>query len=124
MDTTDFFLYLLAALRLRGIQFLDTREDRHHRMFEVVVESLGEQRIAGRRLVFIPGPFSGQYRELDAALVSLQSGGYVQGGLAGTEISMSPGRARAVLKPLPESERELFAELAKVADGYFRIPSQ
>jgi hypothetical protein len=118
MSLDDFFRGLLAALRLQGIEFVETRGDSHHARFRRVVETLRTRSTQFPRLprTFVASPFTGRYRELDEALVQLQCGflGAQNPFYPGVHLDISEPRARHILDNYEEPEKEVFAKLAQV----------
>jgi hypothetical protein len=117
MSQDDFFRGLLAALRLKGAQFIDTRGGLHHEHFERVVEELEEHYIEFPELprTFTPSPFTGRYRELDEALVQLQCGllGAQNPFYPGVRLDISEVRAKNILMGYPEEQQQFFHKLAQ-----------
>jgi hypothetical protein len=110
MTRDDLFRGLLAALRERGVEFIDTREDDHHARFQRVVEMLDEVREEFPNVpsTFIPSPFTGRYREFLGA----QNPFY-----PGVNLDISKQRAHRILANYKTEEQQLFANLASVYLG-------
>ena len=121
MTRDDLFRGLLAALRERGVEFIDTREDDHHARFQRVVEMLDEVREEFPNVpsTFIPSPFTGRYREFDDALLRLQRGllGAQNPFYPGVNLDISKQRAHRILANYKTEEQQLFANLASVYLG-------
>lgn len=123
MKRDDFFRGLFAALRLRGLEFVDTQEDRHHARFTKVASLLRERRADFPEVpqAFVPSPFTSRYRELDDALLRLQRG------LLGAKNPFYPGLylhikqpvAQEILNEYTPEQRKLFLDLA---DAYQSAP--
>ncbi|MCY2987114.1 MAG: hypothetical protein NTY19_04500 [Planctomycetota bacterium] len=122
MNRDDLFRGLLAALRLQGIKFIDTRNDLHHDRFRQVVELLGEcaAEFPCVPSTFIPSPFTGRYRELDDALLRLQRGllGAQNPFYPGVNLDISESRAERILATFSPEQRELFVRLANAYLGH------
>lgn len=116
MNRDDFFRGLLSALRLEGLEFIDTRNDDHHARFQRVVELLKDHEEAFVDLPhsFFPSPFTGRYREFDDALLRLQRGllGAQNPFYPGVNVDISENRARRILEGFPQEQRTVFRELA------------
>ena len=76
----DFFAGLIAALRLEGVEFIETRDNVHHEHFRKVaglLEDLSRKNEPGTDELpglFRPTVATGLYGEWDDALLSLQEG--------------------------------------------------
>jgi hypothetical protein len=118
-----FYNAFLAALRLKGVTFVDTRGDVHHKQFSMAVELLMKARIEGD-----PGAqsvprtisssmFTGRFKKLDDALLRAQSGGQVSAPnpyYVTAELTMSEARARQALERFSDEERSLLERMADV----------
>jgi hypothetical protein len=121
MTAERFFTGFVAALREAGVDFVDTRDDAHHKKFQAVVDRLRETRGAGQpgaaRMprTFMPTQVTGRYRELDDALLSLQRGVLSAPNpyYPGIDLKMSRDRAARRLSRFSDEERALFEELAE-----------
>lgn len=120
LSNEEFFRAFLAALRLRGADFIDTRYDRHHARFAMTVIRLHEARARGAFAAatmpraLVPSPFTGRYREFDDALIKLQRGllGAQNPYYPGIQLIVTPDRANAILARLPDDICQLIGELA------------
>jgi hypothetical protein len=116
MNRDDLFRGLLAALRLNGKTFIDTRNDVHHDRFRNVVAVLAEcrEQFPDVPSTFIPSPFTGRYRELDDALLRLQRGllGAQNPFYPGVNLDISESRAERILAAFAPEQRELLLRLA------------
>lgn len=121
MNRDDFFRGLLSALRLDGLEFIDTRNDDHHTRFQRVVELLRahEADFADLPNFFFPSPFTGRYREFDDALLRLQRGllGAQNPFYPGVNVDISENRARRILESFPQEQQTVFRRLAGVYLG-------
>lgn len=76
----EFFSGLIAALRLNGVDFIETRENIHHEQFGEVAKALEDLREADEAgTEDLPGLFrptvaTGLYGEWDDALLAMQQG--------------------------------------------------
>jgi hypothetical protein len=121
MTRDDLFRGLLAALREKGIQFIDTRNDDHHSRFQSVVDVLTAERNQFPDIpsTFVPSPFTGRYREFDDALLRLQRGllGAQNPFYPGVNLDITLERAHKILQGYREEEKELFSRLASAYRG-------
>lgn len=114
---------LLAALVLLGERVVVTKNDEHHRRFERVVEELEgarEEGVEGASTMpdaLRANGVTGRFRELDAALSRLQSGGMI--GAANPlypeiELKAGPQTAKALLgRFYTQEQSRLFCRLAE-----------
>lgn len=115
----------IAGLRLRGHEFVDTRDDDHHRRLTAALALLSEARReedpgAGRMPRGIrPSPFTGRYSGFDRALLVAQETG-ASGSrnpyYPGAELQMSEQRAGRVLADLSAEERDLLVRMVEAFD--------
>ena len=116
----------LAGLRLRGHQFVDTREDDHHRRFAAAVEVLNQahahSELCAVRMPegILPSPFTRRFPGLDQALLNAQETG-TSGArnpyYLGADLAVSEDRARRVLSTLSPEERELVDRMVAAFDA-------
>src|SRR5712692_3768805 len=99
MSSDQFFRGLLAAMRLAGREFIDTRKDNHHMRFEAAMEFLAKLGGVDMPHPFIPSPFTGTYREFDDALLQMQRGllGAQNPFYPGIALHLSSERAQSIL---------------------------
>lgn len=118
MRLEDFFQTLFAALRIHGLEFIDTRGDRHQALFSRVADWLYEHPKDADRLgvYFFPSPFNGRYADFDAELLKKQVGllGAKNPFYPGIHLQFSPERAETILQENTPENRELFRKLAEV----------
>lgn len=118
MTRDDVFRGLLAALRLKEIKYIDTRNDAQHVAFRRVVDALKDSvtQHPGVPITFVPSPFTGRYRELDEALLQLQRGllGAQNPFYPGVNVKLSPERAQRILQEYSTEEQKLFFNLASI----------
>lgn len=125
----DFFTGLIAALRLRGVEFIETRENMHHEQFRAVAETLeqlsqsstpGTEELPG---LFRPTVATGLYGEWDDALLSLQQGfgSSPNPSYLGLKLVLSEGEAEDVLEDFSPEAR---AVLRKLANTYTEAEAQ
>ena len=118
----DFFEGFLAALRLQGQAFVETRDNVHHDRFRQVAEALAEARLAKRSgSGELPGSFwpsmaTGLYGELDDALLGSQQGlgSSPNPAYHGLKLALSEEQAADVLLDFSPDTRALLLELADV----------
>jgi hypothetical protein len=117
MTNDRFFRGFLAALRTVNHDFIDTRDDAHHKQFKAVVGLLGQlsEEAQDDLPVFIPSPFTDRFRELEDALLQMQRGflGAQNPFYPGVHVNITQERASAILDQFPSDQRELFLRLAK-----------
>jgi hypothetical protein len=121
----DFFEGFLAALRLRGQAFVETRANVHHERFRQVAEALADA-VAAKRPGSdeLPGSFwpsmaTGLYGELDDALLGFQQGlgSSPNPAYHGLKLALSDEQAADVLLDFSPDARALLLELADVFIG-------
>lgn len=125
--SNDFFIGLVAALRLSGVDFIETRDNVHHQQFEQVakrLEQLVEAHAPGAEDLpglFRPALATGLYGEWDDALLSMQHGfgSSPNPSYLGLKLQLTPAEADDVLHDFPPETRDVFAQLADVyRDSY------
>lgn len=122
MNEETFFRALIAALRLAGRDFVETRDDEQHHRFAHVVKRIDEmvaQELPGADalpLLFVPSPVTNRYPELDDALLEAQRGltGSRNPFYPGADLVLTPEYAEAELEDLGPEERVLMEQLAQV----------
>jgi len=125
LTSEQFFRAFLASLRVRNLEFVDTRNDRHHKRFQLVVDRL---RMAQREhengakempRALVASPFTGRYQDFDDALVRLQRGllGSQNPFYPGIRLTLSKRRAQRILDQLPGPQQEVIDELAGIYLG-------
>jgi hypothetical protein len=122
LNESRFFAGFVAALRARGIDFVDTHDDGHHARFDRVVRTLREARASNDPAAkamprtFMPTQVTGRYRELDDALLNMQRGIFSAPNpyYPGIQLKLSKDRAERILEDFEPEQRELFARLADV----------
>lgn len=118
MRLEDFFQAFFAAVRLRGVEFIDTRGDQHQRHFSRVAEWLDNHPDVSDRLgiCFFPSPFNGRYADFDAALLEKQVGllGAKNPFYPGINLQFTPQRAEAILERCDANDRAVFNKLAEI----------
>jgi hypothetical protein len=122
MNEDTFFRALIAALRLAGRDFVETRDDEQHRRFAQVVqridELVAEQAPGSEALpqLFVPSPVTNRYPEFDDALLEAQRGltGSRNPFYPGADLVLSPDYAAAELADLGPTVRALVEQLAEV----------
>jgi hypothetical protein len=126
LDEGEFYHYLLVALRLEGIRFLDCRDDKHQEPFRAVVRELQELQEAGDKAVeavsvsLIPDPIMGRYTSLDEAIIEAARNGHMQveASHGGASFLLDEKLAERLLSKRQASVQELLRRLAKVyAEG-------
>jgi hypothetical protein len=117
----DFFRGFVAALRAEGLDYVDTRDDRHHRLFGAVVRRLERARRDARPgaqampRALLPNQITGRFQELDDALVDLQKGrllGARNPFYHRVELAFTEENADQILDLYNAEEQELFRKLA------------
>jgi hypothetical protein len=116
-----FFRGFLAALRLQGEEFVDTRDNLHHDRFRHVAARLEELRKDRRPgsaelpRLFRPTMATGLYGELDDALLQLQEGygSSPNPAYPGLKLVLSEERAEDALLDFSPPARTLLRDLAK-----------
>lgn len=108
MHPDIFFRSLVAALRLKGIQFIVTRKDAHHRYWESVADTVTDERLP----YLVPSPFTGRYADVDSALAKLQTGITSWCLAGGYDITLSTSRAQRILAELSGSDQALVEQAA------------
>ncbi len=115
---------LLAGLVLRGQRNVVTRSDEHHRRFQAVTEELqrlqkqGDSAAEQMPHALYPNGVTGRFRELDAALGRLQSGGLLGASnplYPTVSLNASPHTAEALLERFYSPPQvELLKQLSEV----------
>jgi hypothetical protein len=116
----DFFEGLLAALRLRGLDFVETRGNIHHERFRSVAEALeaasADNRPGSDELPrsFRPSMATGLYGDLDEALLGFQQGlgSSPNPAYHGLKLHLTEAQAVDVLEDFSPAARGLLLELA------------
>ncbi len=119
--TDDFFAGFLAALRLRGEEVVDTRNNVQHEQFRQVARLLetfrrdGAPGAAELPRLFRPAMATGLYGELDDALLQLQEGfgNSPNPSYLGLKLDLSQEQARDVLEEFSPDARKLLDQLAQ-----------
>jgi hypothetical protein len=121
---------LLAALVLHDEDRVITLNDEHHRRFAAAVKALrlaqqkGEIGAADMPRALHPNPVSGRYRELDAALGRLQSGGLLGANnplYPSVALNAGPRTAKALLERFFTPEQTEILE--QLAEAYVNAPA-
>lgn len=75
LSTEEFFIGILAKLKLRGINSLSMYLDRHHQQFKEMMDHFYDVKKCFPKIqtpLLIPMPESGFYKEFDDAIYQLQ----------------------------------------------------
>ena len=105
VNEARFFTGFVAALRARGVDFVETQDDSHHARFNRVVQALREARAnaepgaQGMPRTLMPTQVTGRYRELDEALLNMQRGIFSAPNpyYPGVQLKLSEDRAERIL---------------------------
>lgn len=116
----DFFEGFLAALRLQGLDFVETRGNVHHERFRSVAEALEAVSAAGKPgshelpRSFRPSMATGLYGDLDDALLGFQQGlgSSPNPAYHGLRLNLTKAQAADVLEDFSPEARVLLLELA------------
>ena len=120
VNEARFFAGFVAALRARGVDFVETQDDSHHARFNRVVQALREARansepgVRGMPRSLMPTQVTGRYRELDEALLNMQRGIFSAPNpyYPGVQLKLSEDRAERILSDFDPEQRKLLARLA------------
>lgn len=120
VNEARFFAGFVAALRARGIDFVETQDDSHHARFDRVVQALRDARansepgVQGMPRTFMPTQVTGRYRELDDALLNMQRGIFSAPNpyYPGVQLKLSQDRAQRILDDFDPEQRKLLGRLA------------
>ncbi len=118
----DFFLGFLSAIRLSGQDFVETRENVHHRRFRNVATALDAAADAHRPgsdelpRSFWPSMATGLYGELDDALLGFQQGlgSSPNPTYHGLRLVLTEDQAADILNDFSPEARTLLLELARI----------
>ena len=129
MNEDTFFRSFIAALRLEGREFVETRADDQHRRFAAVVERIDELVAEGAPgaadlpQLFVPSPLTNRFPELDNALLEAQRGmtGSKNPFYPGADLVLTSDYAERELSELDEPQRRLVEELARTFIGVKRV---
>jgi hypothetical protein len=116
----DFFQGFLAALRLQGLDFVETRGNVHHERFSGVAEALQTAAAAKKPgsaelpRSFRPSMATGLYGELDDALLGFQQGlgSSPNPAYHGLKLHLTETQAADVLEDFSPEARALLLDLA------------
>ena len=117
MRASDFFMYLFITIRLRGTEWIETRDNAHHRSFSRVAEDMKNLGKADDMPVFIPSFISEQYAELNMGILELvlRSVCSIQMPYAeAVHLNISLERSERILSRLSAEKRKLFERWAKI----------
>jgi hypothetical protein len=125
MTSEQFFRAFLASLRVHDLEFVDTRNDRHHKRFQLVVDRLRaaqkehENGAEEMPRALVSSPFTGRYQDFDDALVRLQRGllGSQNPFYPGIRLTLSKERAERILNQLPKAQHAVIEKLADIYLG-------
>jgi len=120
VNESRFFTGFVAALRAKGVDFVDTHDDSHHAKFNRVVQALKEARekadpgVRGMPRTLMPTQVTGRYRELDDALLNMQRGIFSAPNpyYPGVQLKLSKDRAERILDDFDPDQRKLLVRLA------------
>lgn len=120
VNEARFFAGFVAALRARGLDFIETQDDSHHARFDRVVQALREARansepgVQGMPRTLMPTQVTGRYRELDDALLNMQRGVFSAPNpyYPGIQLKLSQDRAERILDDFDPDQRTLLTRLA------------
>ena len=119
MDEDTFFRGFIAALRLTGHEFVETRGDDQHRRFSAVVKRIDELVAKGAPSaenlpqLFVASPLTNRFPELDDALLEAQRGrtGSKNPYYPGADLVLTEEYAKQELDELSKPERDLIEDL-------------
>lgn len=125
MTKDRFFRAFLSVLRLRGVEFIDTRSDVHHVRFARAMDELASLQAEDATLradliqPLTPSPFTGRYADFDAALMQAQHGfaGAQNPFYPGMDLSLDTDQAEQQLEALSEAQRVTLDRLAEAYLG-------
>jgi len=132
MNDEKFFKGLVAALATSGVEFIDTRGDRHQvavRRAIDLLRDLQESGTAGATSMpraLLPRPVTGAYEEFDDALLRLQDLGYDSAQnpyYPGVALTPIRHRAERILSRFSKEEQEVFAGLAQAFNSGSGVPT-